>query len=152
MATSLVDIADLFLTQINDYSLNTLYEQSILNFNTLMEGWLVFAIADFEDLCTQELDYDETTQEFSVDLTRKNKIILAQIMTKYWLHKEVFNVLQMKNFLQDHDYKTHSAAQSFREKQAALNGKEEEISQLLQDYAYANNNWDSWKNQLFDEE
>ena len=151
MATSLVDINDLFLTLIDDYRLNKLYEESIPNFNIHLEGWLLFAIEDFSGLCTQELVYDESTQEFSVDLTRKHKLILAQIMIKYWLHKEVYNVLQMDNFIQDHDFKTFSAAQNLREKQAALNSKEEEISQLLNEYGYTNNDWDNWKNQLFDE-
>ena len=152
MTTSLIDINDLFLTLIDDYRLNKLYEQSVSNFNTHLEGWLLFAIEDFSGLCTQELVYSESTQEFSVDLTRKHKLILAQIMVKYWLHKEVFNILQMDNFIQDRDYKAHSAAQNLREKQAALAGKEEEISQLLLDYEMSNNDWDNWKNQLFDEE
>jgi hypothetical protein len=152
LTTSLIDINDLFLTLIDDYRLNKLYEQSVSNFNTHLEGWLLFAIEDFADICTQPLVYDESTQEFSVTLTRKHKLILAQIMVKYWLHKEVFNVLQMNNMLQDRDYKSHSAAQNLREKQAALAGKEEEISQLLLDYEMGNNDWDNWKNQLFDEE
>ncbi len=152
MTTSLIDINDLFLTLIDDYRLNKLYEQSVSNFNTHLEGWLLFAIEDFSGICTQELVYDESTQEFSVTLTRKHKLILAQIMVKYWLHKEVFNILQMDNFIQDRDYKAHSAAQNLREKQAALAGKEEEISQLLLDYEMSNNDWDNWKNQLFDEE
>lgn len=152
MTTSLIDINDLFLTLVDDYRLNKLYEQSVSNFNTHLEGWLLFAIEDFSDLCTQPLVYNESTQEFSVDLTRKHKLILAQIMVKYWLHKEVFNVLQMNNLIQDRDYRTFSAAQSLREKQAALAGKEEEISQLLLDYEMSNNDWDNWRNQLFDEE
>jgi hypothetical protein len=152
LTTSLIDINDLFLTLIDDYRLNKLYEQSVSNFNTHLEGWLLFAIEDFSGICTQELVYDESTQEFSVILTRKHKLILAQIMVKYWLHKEVFNILQMDNFIQDRDYKAHSAAQNLREKQAALAGKEEEISQLLLDYEMSNNDWANWKNQLFDEE
>ena len=151
MTTSLIDINDLFLTLIDDYRLNKLFEQSVSNFNTHLEGWLLFAIEDFSGICTQELVYDESTQEFSVTLTRKHKLILAQIMVKYWLHKEVFNILQMDNFIQDRDYKAHSAAQNLREKQAALAGKEEEISQLLLDYELNNNDWNNWKNQLFDE-
>lgn len=151
MTTSLIDINDLFLTLIDDYRLNKLYEQSVSNFNTHLEGWLLFAIEDFSGICTQELVYDESTQEFSVILTRKHKLILAQIMVKYWLHKEVFNVLQMNNFITDRDFKAHSAAQNLREKQAALAGKEEEISQLLLEYELSNNDWDNWKNQLFDE-
>ena len=152
MTTSLIDINDLFLTLIDDYRLNKLFEQSVSNFNTHLEGWLLFAIEDFSGICTQELVYDESTQEFSVILTRKHKLILAQIMVKYWLHKEVFNVLQMNNMIQDRDFKTFSAAQNLREKQAALAGKEEEISQLLLEYEMSNNDWDNWKNQLFDEE
>ena len=150
MTTSLVDVADLFLTLVDDYRLNALYAQSVTNFNTYLEGFLLYAIEDFSGICTQDLVYDEATQEFSVDLTRKHKLILAQIMSKYWLHKEVHNILQMNNFIQDHDFKSHSAAQNLREKQNLLKGKEEEINQIIQDYEYSNNlTWQNWENQDF---
>jgi len=149
MATSLVDVNDLFLSMVDDYRLNALYEQDVSAFNVYLEAFLIFAIDEFSDLCTQALTYSTTTQEFTVTLTNAHKIILARIMKKYWLQKEVHNILQMNNFVQDRDFKTHSSANALKEKQNLCRGAEEDISQMLQDYAYKNNTWTAWENQDF---
>ena len=150
MATSLIDICDLFLSKIDDYRLNALYQQDVTAFNTYLEVFLISAINDFS-ICTQDLTtYSKSSQEFSITLTDQHKLILAELMKKHWLKKEVFNVLQMNNFVLDRDFKTHSAAQNLKEKRALLNSVEEDTSQMIQDYAYANNSWENWKDQDFD--
>lgn len=151
MTTSLVDINDLFLTMVTDYRLTALYNSNLGNFNTYLEGFLIQAIDDFTDLCNQDLTYDLGTQEFSVTLTLRNKMILAKMMKRNWLSKEVHNILQMNNFITDHDFKMHSAAQNLREKKDLLILANEEIDQALLDYGYAATDWDNWKLQVFDE-
>jgi hypothetical protein len=133
---------------VDDYNLDALYAQSAPNFYTYLEGFLIQAIDDF-DICTQALVYDEETQEFSVTLTNKNKLILANIMVKCWLEKEVNNILQMRNHIQDHDFKTFSAAANLKEKKDLLRGKEEEIDLQLSRYEYDANDWDGWEIQDF---
>jgi len=38
---------------------------------------------------------------------------------------------------------------NLKERSEVLNRKKEAISQLLIDYEYANNDWDSWDDQLY---
>ena len=110
--------------------------------NQYVEAWLFFAISDFQRYCDQELDYDSDTKAFTVDLERKNITVLAQIMVRYWLEKEVNNVLQFQLTLQDHDFKTFSASQNLDAKRALLNQKIEEVRKLLTDYSFQkNDNW-----------
>lgn len=150
MTTTLDQIGDLFLSQVSDYRLNIIYQSSGSSaLNDYIQPWLLMAIDEFDDICTQDLTYDSGSQLFTETLTQKNMNILAQIMVKYWLNKEVQNVLQMDSFIQDRDFKTHSAAQNLREKQLLLNSKKEEISQLLLDYGYRNNDWSGWEAQNF---
>jgi hypothetical protein len=151
MGTSLTDVNDMFLTMVKDYKLDKLYNSNVLNFNTRLEGFLIQAIDEFEDICTQSLIYDIATQEFSETLTTRHKIILAKIMKKCWFTQEVNDTMDMKNFIQDHDFKIYSPAENLKEKNNLLKGMEEEISQVLLDYEYANNDWGNWRNQLFDE-
>jgi len=151
MATNSSEIFDLFMLLQSDYRLNTIYISSGSSaFNDYLQPWLLMSIDSFDDICNQSLDYNLTTQNFTQTLTQKNKNILAQTMIKFWLQKEVQDVLQMNNLIQDKDFKTFSAAQNLSAKQEAYNAKREEISQLLVDYGYANNDWTNWKLQNFD--
>jgi len=149
MATTLEEICDIFTSIVQDFRLNALYQSSgSLVFLTYLEPWVLMAI-DYFDMANQDLIYDTITQTFSVDLNQQNKNILAQIMTMFWLQKEVQDIQQMRNFIQDKDFKTHSANQAYQAKQSAYNSKREEISQLLNNYGYRNNTWTNWTNQNF---
>jgi hypothetical protein len=150
MGTNSSAINDLFTMLVNDYRLDALYQTSGFEaFTTYLEGWLLFSINDFKEYCTQDLTYNTTTQAFAEDLTIEHQLILARIMTKYWLQKLVQDVLQMNNSIQDHDFKTYSQAQNLKEKRDLLAQKEEEISLILQQYGYKHNDWDSWNLQIF---
>jgi len=149
LTSKLEDICDLAQTMIADYRLTLLYTTSGSSaLNLFLESYLLQAIDEF-DLCEQSLSYSTTTQEFTVDLTQQHKNILAQIMIKYWLHKEVQDVLQMRSKIYDRDFKAYSEANNLKEKRELYALKCEEISQLLNKYGYRNNDWDSWESQNF---
>lgn len=150
MATNISEINDLFLMLTSDYRLNTIYQTSgSAALNTYLEAWLLYSINDFESICNQDLVYDKSTQDFSVNLTQENINMLAQIMVKYWMQKNVQDILQIENSIQDHDFKTYSQAQNLKAKQDYYNIKREEVSQLLIDYGYKYNQWSNWDSQMF---
>jgi len=153
MGTSLTDIVDLFLSNIDDYKLTSIYTTSGSNaLNTFCEPWLLNSIVDFR-CCDQSLTYTPITGSadgsFSLDLSQENKILLSQIMVLYWLERNLQDIRQMNNFIQDHDFKSWSPANTIKSKQDYINVKKEEISQRLNDYAYAKNSWSSWRSQIF---
>jgi len=148
MGTALSDVYDLFMQTVTDYRLTDLFNTSEEDFETYLQSWLEFAIVDFYS-CDQDLDYNDTTKEFPVVLNRANKVILATLMTKYWLQKSVNDITQMNLHIMDRDFKVASEAQNLREKTAALNSMKETCSQLLNDYAYKRNAWSDWNNQTF---
>jgi len=117
-----------------------------------MEPWLLNSIIEF-DICDQDLSYTVSTDSiegyFDADLTNKNIFMLSQIMTKYFLQKNLQDILKMDNILQDRDFKMYSAANSLKAKQDYYTMKCEEISQRLTNYGYADNDWASWRNQVF---
>ena len=151
MATSLDSVCDLFTTLISDYKLTALYSSSgSSGLNNYLESFLLFSIDEFSDLCSQDLTYSTTTQTFDATLTQKNKNVLAQIMVKYWLQKELQDVLQMRLHLQDRDFRSFAESNNLREKRELYNMKREEISQMLNDYGYRNFvDWDEWDDQDF---
>lgn len=148
MSTSIREIFDLFMLRVSDYRLNHLFDSSEEDFDTYLQGFLEFAISDF-DICDQDLNYDETTKTFSDTLTRENKTILATLMMKYWLEKLVNDVTQMNLHITDRDFKVASEAMNLREKTIRLNNVKETCSQMLVDYAYKHNDWTGWLEQDF---
>lgn len=148
MATSITEIYDLFMMTVTDYRLTDLFNTSESDFENYLQAWLEFAIAEFKS-CKQDLDYNTTTKEFSVTLTRQNKMILAKLMMKYWMQKNVNDITQINLHITDRDFKVASEAMNLREKVVALNAVKEECSQLLQDYDFGQVAWAEWYDQDF---
>jgi hypothetical protein len=149
MATSLSEVYDFFMMTVTDYRLIDLFNTSVPDFENYLQKWLDFAIVDFF-VCDQDLNYDNTTNEFPADLSRENKVVLATIMMRYWLQKAVNDVTQFNLHVTDRDFKIASESQNLREKTNHLNIVKEECSQLLQDYAYRKNDWTDWYNGEFE--
>jgi hypothetical protein len=146
--TPVSEVYDLFLQAITDYRLMVLFNTSTTDFENFLEAWLEFSITDF-DICNQDLTFDHTTKVFSVALTQLNKNILASLMVKYWMQKNVNDITQINLHVGDKDFKIASEANNLKEKIAQLNVQKEECSQLLISYAYRANDWTSWFNQSF---
>lgn len=154
MGTLESEVNDLFLSRVSDYRLNTIFTTSgSRGLNTYLEPYLLDSIVEF-DVCNQTLVYTPTSGStegyFNLDLNIKNKIILSRLMVKYWMDKDINNILSMAMIIQDHDMKTYSQAQNLDAKRRNLIAVKEELSQLLIDYGFKNNNWIEWKNQNFD--
>lgn len=151
MGTESTEIFDLFMLLQSDYRLTSIYTNSGSSiFNTYLQPWLLFSIGDFDDICDQDLTYSTTTQSFTVTLSIKNQRILAQLLIRYWLQKEVQDILQMRLHIQDKDFKTFAEANNLKEKQNLYNQKREELSQILTNYEIKGINWTDWKLQNFD--
>jgi len=133
---------------VTDYRLNHLFDSSEEDFENYLSGFLEFSIAEFT-MCNQDLNYDTITKTFSDTLTRENKVILATLMTKYWLVKLVNDITQLNLHVTDRDFKVASEAMNLREKAIYLNHVKETCSQMLSDYGYKHNDWDSWLEQDF---
>jgi hypothetical protein len=148
MGTSLSEVYDVFMMTITDYRLTDLFNSSQPDFENYLQAWLKFAISDFT-VCDQSLTFDNITNEFLVDLTDENKIMLSKLMTRYWLQKSVNDVTQFNLHVTDRDFKVASESQNLREKVAYLNVVKEDCSQKLQDYGFRKVPWEDWFNQEY---
>lgn len=148
MGTNLREVYDKFMLTVTDYRLMHLFDTSEEDFENYLQAWLEFAIVDFQ-VCNQDLTFDDTTKTFSAELSLENKVILAKLMTMYWMQKNVHDITQMNLHVTDRDFKMASESANLREKTTHLNHLKETCSQLLTDYAYKNNDWSSWLSQDF---
>lgn len=146
MTTSFATIYDQFMQFVTDYRLIELYNSSVPNFETYLSGFLIPAITDFKN-ANQSLAYSSST--FAETLSVENVKILALLMKKYWLTKEIDNITQMNLHILDRDFKLHSENQNMREKQNRLILEREQLSQMLVDYGLDNVDWSSWLNGEF---
>lgn len=147
--THISEIVDMFMMLTADYKLKHLFSIGEQVLNNYVEAWLILAIVDFNHVRTDALVYSTTTQRFSVVLTSEDIRVLSSLMVRYWLEKEVNDVLAFENTLQDHDFKTYSQAQNLDSKRKLLNFQVEETDKILNSYTYRNNNWSAWLNQSF---
>jgi hypothetical protein len=151
MATTTDEIFDLFSSLQDDWRLTSLFTTSGSDaYGTYVTPWLLLSIDDFSPICDQSLILNSGSVAFTVDLTQENKNVLSQLMTKYWLQKEVKNILQMSNSIQDRDFKTYSQAQNLTAKKDLYNTTVEELDRLLGKYELKRVPWANWKNQNFD--
>lgn len=148
MGTPLSEVYDLFMQLITDYRLVELFNISEQDFEVYLEPWLMYSIFDF-NICNQSLEYDEELKEFDLVLARENKLILANLMVKYWATKNVNDITQMNLHVVDRDFKLFSESQNLREKTAQLDKIRETCSQMLIDYGYRKIDWSNWTNQNF---
>lgn len=146
MATPFSTIYDQFMMFVTDYRLNELYNASVSDFETYLSGFLIPAITDFKN-CNQSLSY--ATSIFTETLTEENIKILAMLMKKYWLTKEIDDITQMNLHVTDRDFRVYSESQNMREKQNRLILELENLSQSLIDYGYDNTDWSAWLNGEF---
>jgi hypothetical protein len=155
MATNSSEIYDLFLSRCDDYRLTSIYQNSgSATLGLYLEPWLLDSVIEFSPICTQSLEFivaSGSVEGYFVEtLTTEHKSILSQILVKYWLAKSIQNILQMNNNITDHDFRMYSQAQNLEAKKKYYIEKKEEISQLINDYSYKNNDWGNWRNMEFD--
>jgi hypothetical protein len=154
LSTLSSEIADLFLSRIDDYKLTAIYQASgSLVFINYVEPWLVDATIEFTPICDQDLTYTTSgsTAEgyFAQTLSTENKMILSQLMVRYWLSKTIQETLQLINVVNDKEFHTFSAAQNLKSKQDYYALKVEELDQLLGKYALRRTDFSNWNNQIF---
>jgi len=141
MATPYSEVFNLFLASIQDYRINRLYEQSVEEMENYLMPFLIKAITNFRKCKTDLEDRDDTNKVFNQTLSTDEKVILSNLMIVEWLTKEVNDILGMKLFLQDTDFKTYSQSQNLKEKRELLTTMKEMVDKQIVQYSYNNFDW-----------
>jgi len=141
MATPYSEVFDLFLTSIQDYRINRLYEKSVEDMENYLMSFLIKAIVNFRKCKTDLEDRDDINKTFNQTLSTDEKVILSNLMIVEWLTKEVNDILGMKNYLQDTDFKTYSSAQNLKEKKDLLITMKDIVDKQITQYSYNNFDW-----------
>lgn len=141
MATPYSEVFDLFLASIQDYRINRLYEKSVEDMENYLMPFLIKAITNFRKCKTDLEDRDDENRIFNQTLSTDEKVILSNLMIVEWLTKEVNDILQMRLYLQDTDFKTYSQANNLKEKRELLTTMKEMVDKQIVQYSYNNFDW-----------
>lgn len=134
MATSFDDVEDLALIVINDYRLSKLYSQSVDNFYTYLDGFLIKAIPEFV-ISRTDLSYDLDERTFTEDLSTMEQNILADLLVIQWYLKDNQTYALYRQHLQSSgSFKNHSEAQNLKENSTYLDKLREELQRHLISY------------------
>lgn len=141
MGTPYNEVFNLFLTSIQDYRINKLYSQSVEQMENYLMPFLIKAITNFRKCKTDLEDRDDVNKVFNQTLSTDEKVILSNLMMVEWLTKEVNDILSLRNFLQDTDFKTYSQANNLKEKRELLTTMKEMVDKQIVQYSYNNFDW-----------
>ena len=141
MATLYSTIFERFLTGVQDYNIDRLYDLSPTDMETYLTSFLIRSIPKFRGCQADLSDREDSTGQFNIDLTETEQEILTQLMTVEWLGKEVNDLKQMQQKLNDTDFRTYSEANNLKEKNNHMNGTRERVEQMIVNYQLDNFDW-----------
>ena len=148
--TSFDEIHNFSLIIIRDYVLDSLYDDSPTNFNTLMDNFLLRSIPLFTN-CQQDLtDYNTTTRTFNIELSLQEQMILSDLEILTWLDSQILDIKQFSLILNNTDFKTYSSAKNLTAKLNLRAVLWERVNHNMSLYSIATAPWEDWKNGVFE--
>lgn len=122
------DIIELVLSLINDYKLDSIFEQyNEYGLLRLLKPYFKKASGEIS-IKSPSLDFsrDDDIEEFNRPLSDAEQLIFTKEILIAYLTKEVQDILQMQLHLQDGDFKTHAAKNNLEAKSSLLEILKEE--------------------------
>lgn len=107
MGTPYQEIYEIFLTKIQDQEFLNLPDDDIEEFCL---KYLRSATTKFKK-CKQDLsDRDDNVLQFNISLLEEEKEILAILMMEQWISPQVYNIMNLKQFMGDREFRYYSQA------------------------------------------
>jgi hypothetical protein len=128
------DIYDLFSGMTTDYELLSL---TVPEQDNILEGWLLSSIGEFDKCKTDLTDRDSTLKQFNLELSDKEKKILAKLMLCEWLSPKLYTVENLKNYLSTKDFNMFSPANLLKEIRQTYQDVKREANKMITSYLYS---------------
>lgn len=141
------DILDLALMSISDYRLDKLAVEKPNDFKTVLTGFLIRGIANFDN-CRKDLsNRDDNEKVFNFALNDIEKSILADWTVIMWLDKEINDVRQITAMLQNNkEAHRYSEASNLNAKLNRRIQLKEDVAYKQTKYSYSGKDWGNWEN------
>lgn len=134
MVTKFSEIYELFLPQIDDYSMSALDPEEI---EIYIEKYLIIGLLTVNSSIYNTLNIDTSKKEFETELPLFVKIMLSKAMKLEWLKEKKFSEELMRKSLGDRDYKAVQGTDYLKQITAVEKELKAEIKRDLISYSYA---------------
>lgn len=131
--TSYMEIYEIFSQKITDVKLMELNDDDI---EQLLFGYLLSSIAKFKKCSSDLSKRDNELRTFNVELTDKEKEILALMMVAEWLEPQINSTLLTSQFIGSNHEKYYAQSNQLDKLMELSHTCETKARKLIRDYTY----------------
>lgn len=142
MATTFMDIYDRAIFRFSDYDFMRI---DIEDRESILERYLLSAIADVSVIIPAAMAYDSDFKEFKSDLTDEQIELLALGLDYYWFSAKVQNSELLRNSMSTKDFTYFSPANLMRELRNVRNDIKAEYKSAVTNYSYNHGDFNALK-------
>lgn len=129
--TPFSEVDNMFLSDISDCSI---LDYTIEEREEILNNLRKKAVTRFK-ACKKDLnDVDNNLEQFNMDLSDEEKLIIATIMRKYWLNDKIYNLELLKQRMSNKDWRLTSQAEHLLRLTVLAQELNREISRMIVDY------------------
>lgn len=137
MATPFSKIYDIFLSNIDSYSLFKLLEEDEEAFLEECKTWLIQAITNNPLIFEVTLDFSNDNNEFVHDLTLVEIVSLGKLMVVEYLNPFVLSEVSWRQTLNSKDYRSYKPSGHIKDLQSVKRNLEEEVRTMINRQSYS---------------
>ena len=133
MGTPYQEIYEVFITKIEDQEFLSLPDDDIEDF---CFKYLKSAITKFKK-CEQDLkDRDDSLLQFNVELMEEEIEILGILMMEQWISPQVYNIMNLRQFMGDTEFRYYSQANHLDKLMALKELLRDDAEREINNYTY----------------
>lgn len=136
MGTKFQDVYERYRARVRNYDF---LDYDSITRDVFQYDLLMMSISDFEDVCKQDLtDREDELLTFNIDLSNREKDILALGMVLHFIEPYVYNTDSLQNALNTKDFSLYSPANLLEKMTDLMNTTEHRLKREINLYSFRN--------------
>lgn len=136
MGTKYEDVYERYRARVRNYDF---LDYDNITRDAIQYDLLMMSISDFEDVCKQDLnDREDELLTFNIDLTNREKDILALGMVLHFIEPYVYNTDSLQNALNTKDFSLYSPANLLEKMTDLMTTTEYRLKREINLYSFRN--------------
>lgn len=138
MGTKFEEIYERYRSRVRNYDF---LDYDSVTRDLVQHDLLMLSISDFEEVCKQDLnDREDQLLIFNIDLTNREKDILALGMVLHFIEPYVYNTDSLQNALNTKDFSLYSPANLLEKMTDLMTTTEHRLKREINLYSFRNGN------------
>lgn len=138
MGTKFEEIYERYRSRVRNYDF---LDYDSVTRDSVQHDLLMLSISDFEEVCKQDLnDREDQLLMFNIDLTNREKDILALGMVLHFIEPYVYNTDSLQNALNTKDFSLYSPANLLEKMTDLMTTTEHRLKREINLYSFRNGN------------